>query len=102
MDDNIACIWLWIGRGRARWLVGQVYREHMFMGDRESATAESQMARWKRFLEKVRETDRFENVVIMGDMNINLDPEGKDNSQLHNALRTICWILFHWPVLNKL
>ena len=65
MDDNIACIWLWIGRGRARWLVSQVYREHMFMGDRESSTAESQMVRWRRFLEKVRETEKYENVVIM-------------------------------------
>ena len=47
MDTNIACIWLWIGRGKLRWLVGQVYREHMVLGDRESSSVESQTERWR-------------------------------------------------------
>ena len=56
MDPNIACIWLWIGRGKSRWLVGQVYREHMVLGDKESSSCESQIDRWRKFLEKVRQT----------------------------------------------
>ena len=87
MDTNIACIWLWIGRGRSRLLVGQVYREHMVLGNRESSSAENQTVRWRKFLEKVRQTERFENVVIIGDMNINLDPDNTDASQLQNALK---------------
>ena len=43
MDPDIACIWLLIGRGRARQLVGQVYREHMKLGDRESSTGDKQI-----------------------------------------------------------
>ena len=87
MDPNIACIWLWIGRGKSRWLVGQVYREHMVLGDKESSSCESQIDRWRKFLEKVRQTERFENVVIMGDVNINLDPDSIETSPLHNVLR---------------
>ena len=38
-------------------------------------------------LEKVRQTERFENVIIIGDMNINLDPDSTDTSQLQNVLK---------------
>ena len=87
MDPDIACIWLLIGRGRARWLVGQVYREHMKLGDRESATSEKQIERWRKFLEKVRLTENYDNVTIIGDLNINLDPENNENSPLHSTLK---------------
>ena len=40
IDPYVACIWLVVGRGKARWLIGQVYREHMILGDRETATIE--------------------------------------------------------------
>merc|ERR1712115_229626 len=74
MDPDIACIWLLIGRGKSRWLVGQVYREHMVLGDRESASGERQIERWRKFLDKVQLTEKYDNVTIIGDLNINLDP----------------------------
>merc|ERR1712240_45302 len=80
MDPDIACIWLWIGRGKSRWLVGQVYREYMVLGDKESSSGASQVERWRKFLGKVRQTERYENVVIMGDVNINLDPDSLETS----------------------
>ena len=75
MDPDIACIWLLIGRGRSRWLVGQIYREHMILGDKKSSMSEKQIERWRKFLEKVKQTENYENVTIIGDLNINLDPE---------------------------
>merc|ERR1711867_415938 len=69
MDPSIACIWLLMGRGRSRWLVGQAYREHMVLGDKESSSNDNQIERWRKLLDKVRQTERYENVVIMGDLN---------------------------------
>ena len=64
-----------------------MYREHMVLGDRESSSSESQTERWRKFLDKVRQTEIFENVVIMGDLNINLDPDSTETSPLHNVLK---------------
>ena len=79
MDPEIACIWLMVERGRARWLIGQYYREHMHLGDRDSASNVRQRERLDKFLAKVEQTERFENVIVTGDFNMNLDPENCDN-----------------------
>ena len=59
----------------------------MVLGDKESSSGESQVERWRKFLEKVRQTERYENVVIMGDVNINLDPDSLETSPLQNDLK---------------
>ena len=70
MDPELACIWLVIGKGKSKWLIGQVYREHMTLGNRESASVENQKYRWRMILKNVSKTDNYENVTIMDDRNI--------------------------------
>ena len=83
MDPGLSCIWLEIGRGRSKWLIGQLYREHRLLGDRESATSEKQKERWNNILDRVRMMERYENDTIMGDLNINIDPNNMDSNQLN-------------------
>ena len=42
MDPELACIWTVIGKGKSKWLIGQLYREHMILGDKGSASVERQ------------------------------------------------------------
>ena len=87
MDPDIACVWLLVGRGRSRWLIGQTYREHMILGDKDSSSNERQLERWRRYLDKVKLTENYENVIIIGDLNVNLDPDTSDNNPLQTVLR---------------
>ena len=63
-------------------------------GDQDSSTAAKPSERWDKFLNKVEETDNLENVLIMGDFNINLEEDSTDNDPLNNLKRK-CWIGFH-------
>ena len=59
----------------------------MILGDKESSTSERQIDRWRRYLEKVKQTDNYENVMIIGDLNVNLDPETNDSNPLQSVLK---------------
>ena len=87
MDPELACIWIVIGKGKSKWLIGQLYREHMILGDKSSASVERQKERWNRILERVSLTEKYENVIVIGDFNVNIDPDNMENDQLNSDLK---------------
>ena len=87
VDPEVACIWLMVGKGKARWLIGQYYREQMYLGVRESASIDKQKERLGKFLAKVELTDKFDNVIIMGDFNVNIDPTNNDNDPVNIEMK---------------
>merc|ERR1712082_150193 len=59
----------------------------MILGDKDSSSNERQLDRWRRYLDKVKLTENYENVIIIGDLNVNLDPDTSDNNPLQTVLR---------------
>ena len=57
------------------------------MGVRESASIDKQKEILGKFLSKVELTDKFDNVIIMGDFNVNIDPTNNDNDPVNIEMK---------------
>ena len=40
--QDFSSVWLSVGRGRSRWIVGHIYREFKVWGEKDSSTAAKQ------------------------------------------------------------
>ena len=87
-DNSIASTWLEIGHTRSRWLVGQFYREQSILGQPNSRKLDEQVERFNLFLNGIENLNGWDNCIILGDFNINLDLECTDdnNYMLRNLL----------------
>ena len=83
MNDASAENWLEIGTHRNKWQIGVFYREFKKFGEPNSGTYEEQVQRLDNFLTKAEFSAAKGNCVLIGDFNINLDPENTEN-QYHN------------------
>ena len=74
MDKEITSIWIKIGNGRSKLIVGGVYREHSRMGMTTQVNTESdheQHRRWKKFIHQWMEAADNPSCIVIGDTNLN-------------------------------
>ena len=79
MNNNSAENWLEIGTHRNKWYMGYFYREFKRLGEPDSETYENQVVRLNNFLTKAENSAIKGNSILIGDFNINLDPENIDD-----------------------
>ena len=60
------------------WCVSNYYREHRKLGLARSKTESEQVSRFEGFLTKTERAVMLGNVDVMGQFNINLDPDSTD------------------------
>ena len=74
MDNTIASIWIKVGsKGRRPLLIGAIYREFRYIRQNQeddSWTLQRQIERWETFVEKWRKAARRNDVMVIGDVNL--------------------------------
>ena len=76
-----------IGRGKRSKFVGNYHREHRKLGVVGSETEAEQVSRFEEFLIKSERAVMLGNVAVIGDFNINLDPDFTDLSTVMLKLK---------------
>ena len=88
MNDASAENWIEIGTHRNKWQVGVFYREFKKFGEPNTGTFEEQVHRLDSFLAKTEVTGAKGNCILIGDFNINLDPDNTENPYHNEELNT--------------
>ena len=87
LNNDIAAIWLEVGKYRSKWTVCQYYREHRVLGVQGSESLDSQTRRFETFLSTI-ETREANNTIIMGDFNIDLRDDNYSQNDFKDKLLT--------------
>ena len=78
--NNLSCNWLEIGKGRNKLVVCTYHREFKVLGVDGSNSFTEKCTRFEEFLKVTNKTRNSQNVVILGDFNVNLLKYAIDNN----------------------
>ena len=85
--QDMSCSWLEIGKGKNKYLVCNFYREFKLIGVDGSNSFEEQSNRLEQFLKLTKKARNCQNVVILGDFNVDLNEDIDEPNNSNSILK---------------